>query len=803
MEQKNYEQAVICFIRAGDKIGQALASAYHAQVIGREYRAAGKKNKSVEAFEKACRLFLNAGRVEKAAQCQHDIGNILAAAEILSAHGRHKEAAWDFMEAGFPKKAAREYGETLDHEKVLAMCYYAGLYNELIVYMKCPPSEINRSCRKLYARLCYLLMSQKKCGLQFEGTIRSYLGSSEEQETAAREFGMVNHVIQLQTAGGRFQEACELAVNVGLLEEALSLVNDRGALLPEPVLSTVVDYVHAGRLIHISTKLEGSKQKEEANKAEKNYSTYEGGRTFLLDQTWMSLMASLNRYIQSGEIPSTEDYPKGFLREFFILLAAKITPGIQSDSSNDLNNVPLEIMGEAVGILKILSESSWEPIQHSVLLFLGIYTPQTSVKSIAMPWSPPSILPKRDFPIQYFTQDARDTGIQVILEVIYTTLGSIEQLCRKKWQGKTSKLPGCGNVQWTSNFYSGHSHKTLLSVNVILAKLTACLSKRRNINPPILQCKFWPRALIEHLSFISSFQQDATVTTLLAKEITTRSDSEYQGVRNLLQQTLIYSISEINFNQEMLTFTILSTLFKQMQSARLLGVNTEWYEAMQARVHYSPRLLTLTNAFEVITLFRALYTNTTEDLPVAFSENICKLISKLEQVQSTFESHRLFHSASLLIAYEELITLMLLLARPAFFVIPRSWASLHMPICAKIPRFTSVWEVFGIKSLQAESFHNVQAGGLLQVLKDDFAASYHGKDNIRVIVTDGCIAPESIAELPVPRSAIIYPNILKPRERLEAPEEPNLRIAQLNAAYTHFFGMLWHTRQIPTGPEVL
>ncbi|KAF8541740.1 hypothetical protein BDD12DRAFT_946309 [Trichophaea hybrida] len=446
MEQKNYEQA-------GDKIGEALASAYHTQVIGREHRAAGKRQKSVEAFEKACRLFLNAGRVEKAAQCQHDIENILAAAgssylEILSTHGRHKEAAWDFMEAGFPKKAAREYGEILDHEKVLAMCYYAGF----------PPSKINHNCRKLYARLCYLLMSQKKCSRQFEGTIRSYLGSSEEQETAAREFGMVNHVIQLQISGGRFQEACELAVNVGLLEEALSLVNGRGALLPEPVLSTIVDYVHAGRLIHISTKLEGNKLKEEANNAEKYYSTYEGEKTFLLDQIWMSLMTSLNRYIQSGEIPSAGDCPKGFLREFFILLAAKITPVIQSNSPHDLINVPLEIVGEAIGILKTFSESSWEGIQHSVLLFLGIYTPPKSGKFIAMPWSAAPILPKLDFPIQHFPKDGCEVGFQVLLEVIYAAFGSIEQQCRNKWQVNASELPGLDNVQWASDIYSEHSY---------------------------------------------------------------------------------------------------------------------------------------------------------------------------------------------------------------------------------------------------------------------------------------------------------------------------------------------------------
>jgi len=117
----------------------------------------------------------------------------------------------------------------------------------------------------------------------------------------------------------------------------------------------------------------------------------------------------------------------------------------------------LEIVSEAVGILKTLSGSSWELVQPSVLLFLGIYTPPNSIKSIAMPWSPPSILPKRDFPAQYFTKDARNMGIQVILEVIYKALGSIEQLCQKQWQGETSKLPGFGNLQWTRNSYSRQS----------------------------------------------------------------------------------------------------------------------------------------------------------------------------------------------------------------------------------------------------------------------------------------------------------------------------------------------------------
>ena len=61
---------------------------------------------------------------------------LLAYTVILANGGRHKEAAFLFMEAGKFKDAAREHGEILEHEKVLATLYYGGLLNELIVYLE-------------------------------------------------------------------------------------------------------------------------------------------------------------------------------------------------------------------------------------------------------------------------------------------------------------------------------------------------------------------------------------------------------------------------------------------------------------------------------------------------------------------------------------------------------------------------------------------------------------------------------------------------------------------------------------------
>jgi hypothetical protein len=70
----------MCFKRAGDKTGEALADAYFVELKGIEHRAAGSKKDFIAAFEKASKLFVKAGRIEKAVQCQEALGNILAAA---------------------------------------------------------------------------------------------------------------------------------------------------------------------------------------------------------------------------------------------------------------------------------------------------------------------------------------------------------------------------------------------------------------------------------------------------------------------------------------------------------------------------------------------------------------------------------------------------------------------------------------------------------------------------------------------------------------------------------------------------
>jgi len=107
----------------------------------------------------------------------------------------------------------------------------------------------------------------------------------------------------------------------------------------------------------------------------------------------------------------------------------------------------------------------------------------------------------------------------------------------------------------------------------------------------------------------------------------------------------------------------------------------------------------LDEALQVVALLRAVRLCTgTEDPLLPLSENLHKLLSKLERIQHT-ANRFLFHSAPLLSLYEELLTILLLLARPIHFVIPRSWAILHLRKFAGIARYTSERETLWYQSI--------------------------------------------------------------------------------------------------------
>lgn len=169
-----------------------------------------------------------------------------------------------------------------------------------------PPSKEN--CRRQYARLFYLVFSQKKIVLTKEQRHKIWLSigpiESDYLLNTVRNFEMLNHVVEMEKMRGRYQYACELAARIGLVDEALLLLTLHDTVLPDSELANVINYVHAREL---STGLWMEMATSSKSAIEK---------TAVLESQWQSIAKAFVIFIQEGKLPNTDSV----LNDFLILL---------------------------------------------------------------------------------------------------------------------------------------------------------------------------------------------------------------------------------------------------------------------------------------------------------------------------------------------------------------------------------------------------------------------------------------------------------------------------------------------------
>ncbi|KAF8241597.1 hypothetical protein K440DRAFT_665246 [Wilcoxina mikolae CBS 423.85] len=514
VQDHDFADAAFCFRQDGDTVGEMLANAYLAELSALEYRAVNSRAGFEAAYTKACDLFVQAGRILKAAECQEAMGNTIAAADILSNNGKHEEAAWLYTKAEEPEKAIQEYREVGNHVKVLATCYHAGLYDQLIDYLGDFSSKINRNCREQYARLWYLKMGERGSP-QLQMKIRPFLGSVGRQQRAFREFGMPYRTFELYRTDCNIQDVCKVAVDIGFLEYALPLIENR-VTLQDSVLSSVLSHVEAKNLL--------------TTKGQFPLKT-ENRKLVPLQQQWKSLATAVEAYKREGILPDRCFIHEGILYDYFDLLITKTAP--DSVLSANLTQVPLEFIERAITILHNTITRKLPP--PGALLYLGIFlTPHGQY--IALPWSLPGIEPKLDFPIQYMVANTIHVkGSQLILDVISEALTFVHENCKNLWQRGVFRGHGKG---WTSDKFS-ESLQTLVSINRVFSNLDTELSSLARRNEPVIsQWKFWKIALIRQMDFVSSYEQDTSVLVEVKMELASTTP-ELQKLYFQLQDLLL------------------------------------------------------------------------------------------------------------------------------------------------------------------------------------------------------------------------------------------------------------------------
>lgn len=137
---------------------------------------------------------------------------------------------------------------------------------------------------------------------------------------------MMNHVFHLYETGKRFEDAYEVAVNIGFLEEAVRLASNHGPLpsISQPILAKIFDYIQAKHLLTIISHPNNSRKHQPTHK---NLSRRPVNGVILPpDRGNKSLIASLDKYTQRGEKPNRSNLEDGALRGFFDLLVRDYVP---------------------------------------------------------------------------------------------------------------------------------------------------------------------------------------------------------------------------------------------------------------------------------------------------------------------------------------------------------------------------------------------------------------------------------------------------------------------------------------------
>ncbi|KAI5808229.1 hypothetical protein DFH27DRAFT_650744 [Peziza echinospora] len=249
-----YEEAWDCFDRGSDEKGRKIATAYIQFDMAMDRLSDLNEKVRKTKFTSAANSFEEEGHYRMASQCWIEAGEILKAAEILSANGDHGKAAPLFKEVAKYRKAAECYHLAGMHDDA-AMAYRAGEHlTELFEYVKGNKGMITKNLQKRYEDLLNLIVkrAQIEPNSQFKeiSAGESILGDVKAQESFYHRFGYTTDLRELKEKTGDLGTAFSLAIRDGKHWEALkiSLKPNAAHLISKGDVSSLFNILQAGCL---------------------------------------------------------------------------------------------------------------------------------------------------------------------------------------------------------------------------------------------------------------------------------------------------------------------------------------------------------------------------------------------------------------------------------------------------------------------------------------------------------------------------------------------------------------------------
>ncbi|VFQ72468.1 unnamed protein product [Cuscuta campestris] len=134
--EKNYEMAIMCFERAGERTLEKQAKAFSLREAAARMQERNPKVSGTHLRE-AAEIFESIKKFQSAAECYCDLKDFVRAGEIyLNMCGEHAQAAECFISAGCYETAAEIYTKQNCLSKCLAVCSKGQLYEKGLKYVE-------------------------------------------------------------------------------------------------------------------------------------------------------------------------------------------------------------------------------------------------------------------------------------------------------------------------------------------------------------------------------------------------------------------------------------------------------------------------------------------------------------------------------------------------------------------------------------------------------------------------------------------------------------------------------------------
>ena len=676
IQRQNFESAVWCFHRANNDQREHIAKAKMFEAKGRKSLVKKDIKGATQYLEAAIELFLKTNAISDAAENLERLTRFVDAAELWLQYDKPIKAAALFAKAGLYVRAADCHHAAGDYGVAAAVLRQGGNYDELVSYLCENRQVIAADTFRSFSLLCKILLKKNKISSEYRKYAIELLGTPIEQEACFVEYGMDAELAKLYSSQDRHKDLFYLCTRKGDLGRALNLAISNNLLQDatddlEPQVLSLLDYVWAGHL----------------EKNHLQYSTaplklspgYLSPNVKLRVEQWntSNVVDSLEGSVARCRVASMQTtVPKTVFCLRKIFDASAITKVLH------LDDLPLEMMQEAIRFAKDLVVNAKGDTLSTLLLVTGIWRPDIAQNEyFLLPWSPL----RKDLN-SFGAADAPNTAKRWFLDILVSAVLAMDAAARELWKSKwptrcvhfsTGFCPRERNheeCRWVHQAVSrpsfGEMIKDLLRVNSVFCNL-ATMHYHRAMNGTFQENylglkRHWLERLLREITHLSAVEQDALVIEETLVELCV--GQQHTAIASSIEELLYFRL--VKEWEERSDF---ASLLEHMQLAQAFdpSLQSRIFRTISCRLHSDSRSVLQSH----LALLHSLEQGLSRQGASAFQTQLNFFLRNLDDI----DIRALSTLHALTTVFEHFATYLILKTCDAACVLTEAWVKLYVP----------------------------------------------------------------------------------------------------------------------------